>query len=600
MLKQKILKDLKAAVEGLGFPAIDIVLSIPKNSSFGDYTTNIALQLAKQKSVVSYQSSDAIAKAILEKLGKPDYLEKAEVAGGGFINFYIKPVVLLQTLKEICNPSVSTDTKKGKVLVEFTDPNPFKEFHIGHLFSNSVGESLARLFEAQGFEVKRANYFGDVGMHVAKSIWGVQQKLQGGKLTLEDLEQKPLKERIELLGQAYASGAKAYEEDEVIREQIKKINLLVYIAAQQYMEETTKFQPQVDYKSRVEYSPDELTTVRQIFEKGRQWSLEYFETIYILLGTKFDYYYPESIVGEYGLKIVLSHLDDRIFEKSDGAIIFPGEKYGLHNRVFVNSLGLPTYEAKELGLAVKKQEDYQYDKSIVVTGNEINEYFKVLMMALSKIYPELAKKTVHVGHGMVRMLGGKISSRKGNVLTFEDIFEQVKSKVALLLKDVGSPKEKGELLNSVSVGAIKFAMLKHQPGADTIFDIEKSVALEGDSGPYLQYTYARANSILRNAQITGMASVLVQAPLEDEERQILQKVEYFAGTVEEAANSLHPNTVASYLIELAAIFNLFYQKHRIINAAEDKKQLRLALTCAVASILKQGLYLLGIEAPERM
>lgn len=608
MLKQQILKDLKEVVKKLGFQLTDIVISIPQNPAFGDYTTNLALQLAKRERIKGKQSPLEVAKEILEELGKRDYLERAEVAGGGFINFFVKPKALMESLRQVCNQTAILKSKKEKVLVEFTDPNPFKEFHVGHLFSNSVGESLARLFEAKGFEVKRANYFGDVGMHVAKSIWGMRHKLAKEGLALKDLEQKTLRERVEFLGQAYTEGAEAYEQEKQTEEEVKRVNLLIYIAAQQYMEETSDFKPQVSYRSLVTFDEEELKQIREIFENGRKWSLEYFETIYNILGTKFDYYYPESVVGEYGLKQVLEHIDDGIFEKSDGAVIFPAEKYGLHNRVFINSLGLPTYEAKELGLAFKKYQEYQYDRSIIVTGSEVNEYFKVLMMALSKIHPELAKKTIHIGHGMVRMLGGKISSRKGNVLTFEEIFEQVKDKVAILLADFDSKEEKERLLNTVSVGAIKFAMLKHQPGADSIFDIEKSVALEGDSGPYVQYTYARANSILRNAQINYQLdlphadahSIAVPASLETEERQILQKIEYFADTVEEAAAILHPNVIATYLLEVAALFNLFYQKHRILNAPEDKKDFRLFLTCAVASVLKQGLNLLGIEAPERM
>ena len=612
MFKQKILEDLKRVVEDLGYKSTDTVISIPQNSTFGDYTTNLALQLAKLESSKSKQSPVEIANEIVDSVmgqeSSKKYLEKAEVAGGGFINFFVKPESLMENLQQICNQAAILKSNNEKVLVEFTDPNPFKEFHIGHLFSNSVGESISRLFEAKGFEVKRVNYFGDVGMHAAKSIWGIQKKLEKDQISLADLEKRTLRERVEFLGQAYAEGAKAYEENKEICEQIKRINLLVYISAQQYMEETAKFQPQADYKSLVEFNEKELGAIRAIFEKGRKWSLDYFETIYALLGTKFDFYYPESIVGEYGLKEVLTHIDDKVFEKSDGAVIFPAEKFGLHNRVFVNSMGLPTYEAKELGLAFKKHQDYPYDRSIVVTGNEINEYFKVLLLALSKIYPELSKKTIHVGHGMVRMLGGKISSRKGNVLTFEEIFDAVKSKLEVLLADFEPKEEREHLLNQVCVGAIKFAMLKHQPADDTIFDVEKSVALEGDSGPYIQYACARANSILRKANINYQSnnphvdshSILPQIMLENEERQILQKLEYFGDIVEEAVKSLKPNAVASYLLELSAIFNLFYQKHRIVNASEDKKEFRLALTCAVSQVLKKGLYLLGIEAPERM
>lgn len=572
------MQDLQKAVKDLGYPAVDVVLSIPKNPQFGDYTSNIALQLAKQTSDDGKQTPGEIAKKILKKLGKQDFLDKVEVVNG-FINFFIKNDVLMEKVSRICRNQIfeGGDLKNKKILVEFTDPNPFKEFHIGHVFSNSIGESICRLLEAQGALVKRADYFGDVGMHVAKSIWGMK------KLNPKNLEERSLPERIKFLGQAYALGAKAYEEDKEAQEEIKKINSGVY--------------------AHIKEADSQLGETEELFEKGRQWSLDYFETIYARLGTKFDYYYPESTVGEYGMQTVKEHLKDGIFEESQGAIIFPGEKYGLHRRVFINSLGLPTYEAKELGLAFKKHQDFRYDKSIVITGNEINEYFKVLLAALAQISPELARSTRHIGHGMVRVPSGKLSSRTGKVLTFERLFGEVRIKVADLMEKSPTSKgisgeEKQQIIDIVSIGAIKFALLKSSPHMDVVFDLEKSVSLEGDSGPYIQYTYARAKSVLKEANF-NYSAVAVPEDLEKEERVLLQKIDYFDVFAEEAARNFAPHTLAEYLLNLAKAFNLFYQKHRIIRSGK-KQQFRLALTCSVAAVLKQGLYLLGIKAPERM
>lgn len=597
MLKQKILEDLKAVVSKLNFPACDIVLSISKNPKFGDYSTNLALQLSKLDSNSVKQSADEIANKILEKFGNPNYLEKAQIAGGGFINFFIKTEALMKNLEQAL--LITSKDKKEKVMVEFTDPNPFKEFHIGHVFSNTVGESLSRLFESSGATVWRANFFGDVGMHVAKAIFGIRQKLQKENLTIEDLGRKSLTERIKFMGKGYTLGATAYEEDEVAKEEMKRLNLLIFVAAQKHWQQTKGWKPRVDYRKYIQHIDEaELKEIKQLWVVGRQWSLDYFETIYKKLGTKFDGYYPESLTGEWGYDFVLEGLNKEIFEKSDGAVVYRGEKHGFHTRVFINKLGLPTYETKDIGNASLKYSEFAYDKSLIVTANEINEYFKVVIAAMKEVNPDLGKKTIHLGHGVVKLTGGKMSSRAGNILTFDELFEAVKSKIDTLLKDF-DPKEKKEVLNIVAIGAIKFAMLKHNPGVDTIFDIDKSVALEGDSGPYLQYTYARAKSILR--KVAEVDKVDAEASsLEKEERQILQKIEYFEGIVEEALQSLHPNVMASYLLELAADFNLFYQKHRIIDATDDKQDLRLALTKTVSNILKQGLYLLGIEAPERM
>ena len=607
-------------MEELGYQGVDIVLSIPKNPEFGDYTTNLALQLAKSKPVKGKQSSEMIAREIISHLGNLSYLEKIEVAGGGFINFFIKPDVLMQSLHKVCDysllvdPQVQGEGEKKKVMVEFTDPNPFKEFHIGHLFTNSVGESLSRLLGATGAEVKRVNYFGDVGMHVAKAIYGLLSKLKvkTEKLKVEEalaqLKKEPLEMRIKFLGEAYALGAKAYEEDKETAEEIKNLNLLAYIAAQEYMVETAGFKPQIDYSVYGKVDEKLLKQVRKLYGKGREWSLEYFETIYAILGTKFDFNYPESTVGEFGLELVRKHLEDGVFEESEGAIIFPGDKYGLHKRVFINSMGLPTYEAKELGLAFRKQQDFDYDTSIIITGAEIKEYFQVLMMALSQIDAELARKNIHIPHGMVRMSGGKMSSRTGNVIAFEWLYNKVREKVKEVMKESKLPSDEiKHVLDSVSVGALKFALLKHDPKIDTIFDLDRSVALHGDSGPYIQYSFARAKSVLRNAQYdydvdlphAGEHPKTAHPNLEKEERLILQKIEYFQEFVEEAAKNLAPQQIAGYLLDLASLFNLFYQKHPIIKS-DDKQEFRLALTCAVAVVLKQGLYLLGIEAPERM
>ncbi len=493
-----------------------------------------------------------------------------------------------------------TKPNKGeeKIILEFTDQNPFKEFHIGHVFSNTVGESLSRLFENSGAIVWRGNFFGDVGMHVAKAIYGIRKKTVNENLNFDDLGNKPLVERIKFMGQAYALGAAAYEEDNAAQEEMKKLNLLIFVAAQEYWKEVKNLEPKVDYR-KYTGGIDEalLKEVKHLWSTGRGWSLEYFETIYLILGTKFDGYYPESLTGEVGYGLVMEGLKKGIFEESEGAVVYKGEKYGLHTRVFINKLGLPTYETKDIGNAPLKYSEFEYDKSLIVSANEIDEYFKVVLAAMKEVNPQLGQKTIHLGHGVVRLTGGKMSSRTGKILTFDELLEAVSKKIEPLVSD----NVRGDdVVKKVGVGAIKFAMLKHQPQMDTIFDLDKSVALEGDSGPYVQYTYARAKSLLKNAE--GMEKIDDKKidSLEKEERQLLKRLEYFQGAVEEATQSLHPNVIASYLLELASDFNLFYQKHRILDAKDNKKALRLSLTRAVAMVLKHGLHLLGIEAPERM
>lgn len=576
---QNQIKDLiNQALKKLDLPQVDFTIEHPADESHGDYSANIAMVLAGQVK----QNPHELAKKIFEhlKIENLNIPATFKVAGPGFINFFLSEYWLVDQLEEAIKQQdkygQNEQLKDQKIMVEFTDPNPFKEFHIGHLYSNTVGESLARLAETQGGEVKRACYQGDVGMHVAKSIWGLQKKLQTSNSNvqnLKDLEKKSLTERVKFMGQAYALGATAYKEDKQAAEEIKELNKKIY---------------QKD------------SEVKEIYQKGRAWSLDYFETIYKRLGTQFDFYFFESQTGEYGLKVVQEYLKKDIFKESQGAVIFPGSKYGLHDRVFINSLGLPTYEAKDLGLAILKSEKYSYDQSIIVTGNEIDEYFKVVLKALEQIRPDLRKKTHHLSHGMVKLPEGKMSSRTGKILAGEWLLDEAKSKLNKSYPDMDA-----KTAEMVAVGAVKYALLKSNVGTDVIFDFDKSVSFEGNSGPYLQYTFARCKSILRNSKLQIPNSkqatnfkLQKNYKLNNEELAVLRWLYQFPQVVRSAGQTYAPSQVATYLYELAQRFNSFYNKHRIIGEPEEK--FRLSLTSAVGSVLKNGLHLLGIQAPEKM
>jgi len=592
VIKTTIAKSL----QDLGFPEVQISLEHPAVESHGDYSSNIALTVfpslrAKRGNLV-FSSPRQLAETIVAALSSDKELkkvvEKIEVAGPGFVNFYLTKSVLVDELKRIEREKLDfgkRDFLKGKkIMVEYTDPNPFKEFHIGHLFSNTVGESLVRLFESQGAEVKRVNYQGDVGMHVAKAVWGMM------KLVDEmPAESASLPEKAKFMGKAYALGATKFEEDEQIKKEVTELNKKIY---------------------------DQDPAVMDLYNKGRKWSLDYFETIYQRLGTKFDYYYFESVAGKAGLEFVKENLKKGIFQESKGAIVFLGEKYGLHTRVFVNALGLPTYEAKDLGLASTKYKDFPYDESVIVTGNEINEYFRVVITALKQIDPKLGEKAHHLSHGMVRLPEGKMSSRTGKVLTGEWLLDEVKKMVLKRMESSTvefSPGERESTADKIAVGAVKYALLRAGIGHDVIFDFEKSVSIEGNSGPYLQYTYARTRSVLAKAGLKKGVSLAdaKETPyqINQEELAILRWIYRFPEVVMEAAKQHAPNLMCTFLYELAQRYNSFYNKHRIINLSKINQQsainnqqssFRLLLTAAVGQVLKNGLTLLGIQTPEKM
>lgn len=583
------------ALKKIQIADIKVTVTPTEDPSFGDYATNVAFGLAKKLQKSPLEAASLLVDELKEE--KSEMIEKIAIAKPGFINFILKNTYLCSRLVKPVSEEKSEKFKGKKIMIEFTDPNPFKEFHIGHLYSNIVGEALARLIESQGAEVKRVNYQGDVGLHVAKAIYGLIIKLKDRNLDLSGLDKKTLEEKAKFLGEAYAFGARAYEEDESAKKEIIELNKKIY--------------------SIVESADSEkYPEIKQLYTKGREWSLEYFETIYKRLGTRFWKYYFESEAGPVGLALVKEYLGKGIFEESQKAIIFRGEKYGLHNRVFINSLGLPTYEAKELGLAQSKYHDFPYDLSIIVTGHEINEYFRVLLKVLSLIKPEIAEKTLHISHGMVRLPEGKMSSRMGNIITGEWLLDEAvaraKAKIDEVKKQIRgeishsklTSWEQDEIAEIVGVGAVKYALLRSNIGKDIEFSFEESISFEGNSGPYLQYTYVRTRSVLDKSGLIEKKDLLQKVecphPLSKDERQLLIDLIRWADVKKEAAENYSPSDICTYLFELAQHFNLFYQKYPILITSENIREFRLLLTKRVGEIIRDGLWLLGIQAPEKM
>jgi arginyl-tRNA synthetase len=520
-MKKEIEKSINEALENLGIESRGFVVEHP-DLKMGDYSTNVAIKHGRKEEIWSYLNKN-----------KPEWIQKIELAGPGFINFTLSKEFFKKSLGEIIDKEESfgkgEHAKGFKVMVEHTDPNPFKEFHIGHLMPNVIGSAIARIFEWNGAEVKQANYQGDKGLHVAKAVWAMEKG-------------EPLKS-------AYATGNKAFEENSEAKKEIEELNKKIY-----------------------DESDDR---VNDIYQKGREDSLKYFEEIYKRLDTKFDYYFFESETAPIGKKIVEENIGS-VFEESEGAVVFKGS----HTRVFINSQGIPTYEAKDLGNAKNKFDQYPYDLSVVVTGNEIKDYFKVILEAMAKVLPALAQKTKHLPHGMLRLPTGKMSSRTGNVVLAEDLIEEVKQKV------------KGD--EQVAIAAIKYMILRQGIGQDIVFDFEKSVSTEGDSGVYLQYAHARANSIIEKAGKKGDHS----GPRESTHE--IEKLLYrFPEVVERAGSEYAPNYITTYLTDLASAFNNFYANEPVLEDSPESPY-RLAIVEAFKTVMKNGLIMLGIPAPERM
>ncbi len=556
-IKEELEKKLSEIVSELVGQEIEAQVSIPNDLSKGDFTSNIAMRLAG-KMGSPMEAGEKIVEKLREDKDLYSKFTKIELVNPGFINFFISHELIFDSVAKALK-GFENDVAKASIIMEFGDLNPFKEPHIGHIRNFTLGEALSRLFEFTGNKVFRVNYEGDVGMHVAKSIWGIRKSGEFEKVSGEDLEA-----RAKFLGKCYASGAKAFEEDEVAKKEIVAINKKVY-----------------------EKDPE----IIEIWEIGRAWSLEYFEGLYKRVGVKYENYYFESEIAEQGKKIVLENPD--VFENDNGSYIFRGEKFGLHTRVFINSEGNPIYEAKDLGLAFAKNRDFpNVDKSIIMTANEQADYFKVLIKALGEVDEKIAEKTAHLSYGFIDLKEGKMSSRSGNVVSGFWLLDETKKRLKEGFKEVSD-----DVAEDLAIGAVKWSMLKFSRESNIKFSIEESIDLAGNSGPYIQYTYARISSIISKSSKSDIASISVKN-YPPELLALGRLVCQFESVVKTAKDHFSPNFLTEYLFVLAQNFNAFYEKEKIIGSENESE--KLAVSLAVKNVIGKGLNLLGINTPEKI
>lgn len=549
---QELQELIKVAAKETFGADIEPELTRPEEQ-FGDFSTNVALQLAAEQD----KKPREVAQQLVAQLKSPQ-IAKTEVAGPGFINFWLSD----EALAKLLDTKPAQKLARQEIVVEYSDPNPFKVLHVGHLYTSVVGDAIAKLLESVGANVHRVNFGGDVGLHVAKTTWAILQKL-GGELP-EKLEQIDKPQRPQWLAERYVEGNNAYDKIAAAKPEIEQLNIRLY---------------------QIHEQADKTSPLAQIYWTTRTWSYEYFDEFYGRIGSHFEKYYPESETTGPGLKAVQDNMG-KVFEKSNGAIVFKGEVHNMHTRVFINSQGLPTYETKDVGLILKKWQDYHFDRSIMITGNEIYEYMQVVLKAVEQFAPELVQKTTHITHGLVKLAGGvKMSSRLGNIIKAEDVLDAA----------MAANKEINQQENmDVALAAVKYAFLKNRIGADIIFDPAESVSLQGNSGPYLQYAYVRARSILQKAKVQAANIDKFEAG----ERSLARKISEYPEVVNEAVNELMPHHVATYLYELAQTFNRFYEVNRVVG--DPREAARSKLVEIYANTLKSGLELLNIPVLERM
>ncbi len=572
-MSEHIKDTIKEVLHQAGVTGV-IELSSPPKADMGDFAF-ACFGLAKQQG----KKPNDIALELVVQLHTTAYqlptVERVE-AFGPYVNFFLNgPEMARLVLDQIHTQGAlygsHTIGAHKKYLVEFGCPNPLKAFHLGHLKNLITGESVVRVFENAGYTVVRTNYQGDVGMHVAKALWGIFN----WRDQFEAARSLGTKQRAEFLGKAYAHGATYFESGEKAQQEVVKFNDIVY-----------------------EYSDADVMSV---YTEARQWSLDYFDEIYARLGTRYDRMYFESDMFKRGVVLVQEGMQKGIFAQGDGALIFPGSQYDLHDRVFINSKGFPTYEAKELALAEKHFADYNPDAVIHVVGKEQTEYFKVIIKALELALPQTAGKEVHLVGGFLQLKGDqKMSSRKGNIVTGDELLEEVRERVEKIMvaSEHEKPIDTAAVADAVSVAALKYGMLKNNVSQDVSFDLEESLSVTGDSGAYLLYLVARIKSILR--KVDKVAYTNQTDVIEPAEKQLLLKLANFPAVTQAAVESYDPSKIAKYLFELAQKFTSFYEACPVLKSDEATKNFRLTLITSVLNVMERGLYLLGIETVEEM
>ena len=524
------------------------------DEQFGDYATNVALQLAGQLGKSPQAIADQLAGKLRDVLGQQ--VSEINVVSPGFLNLRLNDQSLFAAAHNLAHHQIYTGQT---VVIETNNPNPFKDVHIGHAFNSVVADTLANLLEAGGAATHRVSYHGDVGLNVGKSMWAILKFLDGDATKLDALNEA---ERPKFLSERYAEGTTAYEQNDLAKQDIVR-----------YAKES--------------FAPTD-PLFKQVYETCKTWSFSYIDQVLKLINCQpVERRYLESAADQAGRQIVEKHLGD-IFEKSDGAIIFPGEKYGLHTRVFISSRDTTLYESRDLGLIQLKQQDFNPQASYIVTAVEQKEYFQVVLKAAELAFPELAGVTHNIPTGTVKLATGKMSSRQGTAINIGWLFETVEA----ALKERGA---EAAGLHDGMVGALRYALLKNRIGSDVVFDVNEAISLEGNSGPYLQYAHVRARSIIKKSSQKAAEHV---AQLEPAERSLLAKLAEYPEVMERSVSELMPHLICNYLYELAQIFNNFYEHNRVIGSSREAE--RLLLVSNYADVLEEGLNLLGIPAPKQM
>jgi arginyl-tRNA synthetase len=576
-IKSCLISAVKLAQAKKALPEFDlpeILVDQPEIKEHGDYSTNIAFSLAKSVKRNPKEVASIIVKFLKIVNQKKLLFEKIEIADPGFINFFISKNVLTKELRKILREenrySSSKIGRKKTIIIDYSSPNIAKPFGIGHLRSTIIGQAIYNLYKFLGYKVIGDNHIGDWGTQFGKLIFAIK-----------------------------AWG----DEKKIAKNPIKELNNL-YIKFHKEVES----KPELEEKGRLWFKKLEEgdKEARRIWKKCVKWSLEEFNRIYELLGIKFDLILGESFYQPMTKEIIREALRKGIAFESEGAIVIRFPNDALPPLMIQKSDGTTLYQTRDLATIKYRQKRFKPYKIIYEVGADQTLYFKQIFWAAELLGWGKRKDYVHVAHGMMRLKTGRMRTRKGEIILLEDVLKKAIERARRIIEEKNpglNKKEKDKIAKAVGIGAVKYNDLSQHYSKDIIFDWGKVLNLKGNSGPYLQYTYARARSILRKSKTQKRElENLKEFNLKDEkEIAILKLLSQFPETVERAAESYSPNILANFLFQLAHDFNTFYESLPVLSL-KDKKLMkaRLALTAGVCQILKNGLNLLGIETPEKI
>ena len=562
MIQDQIRKDLVKICQKLKINSSKLVLEHPADPQYGDYATNIAMHSWHN----GYNSPFDLAEKIINTWrsnGLPSYLAKIDVAKPGFINLWLEKDFLISQVEEVIKKRNSFGREslgKGKtIVVDYSSPNIARPFGIGHFRSTIIGQSIVNLYRFLGWEVIGINHLGDWGTQFGKLIYQIKNRRTKKKLTIKDLER--------LYVEFHQKVAKKPEIENEAREWFKKL------------EEGNK-------------------EAKEIWKECVEVSLKEFNRIYQRLGIKFDQTSGESFYQDKMKKVIEAAKKRKILVKSEGAWVVEFPDLKIPPALLIKSDGATTYETRDLASIDYRQNKWYPDLFVYEVGAEQTLHFRQIFAIAVKLGYGKAEQFIHVNHGLFYLPGiGKLSTRTGRTVYLEKILDESVKRA----KKLGSQNQK--IAEMVGVGAVKYFDLKNHPATNIAFDWQKMFALEGDSGPYLQYTYARCQSVLTKSgkDLKKEEFNFPHLHFKTEEQNLLRTIYKFPEVVQQAGDKFSPNLICSFLFDLAQKYNVFYNRLSILKADEAELiSFRLFLTLAVSQIIKNGLQLLGIEAPEKM